>query len=76
MITIETKSFEMGVMRMVGLKKSHLITGILIQSFLFVGPAILLGFLTSLPILKTVHYVFLVTMDLRIDILPNRYTLG
>jgi ABC-type antimicrobial peptide transport system permease subunit len=52
MITIETKSFEMGVMRMVGIKKNHLISGIVVQSFLFVGPAIFAGFLVSVPILK------------------------
>ena len=76
MISIETKSLEMGVMRMVGLKKSYLIVGILIQSFLFVLPAISLGFIVSIPILKITHYVFIATMDLRIDILPNKYNLG
>lgn len=51
MINVETKSFEIGVMRMVGLNKKGLIIMILIQSFLFVIPALFFGFLLSVPAL-------------------------
>ena len=44
MISVETKTFEIGVMRMIGLSKSGLIFMILIQSLLFVIPGIILAF--------------------------------
>ena len=67
MISVETKTFEIGVMRMVGLSKVGLILLIILQSLMFVLPAIVLGFAVSFPVLKGI-YSFLLTDDLGI---PN-----
>jgi len=44
MIGVETKTFETGIMRMVGITKLGLILMIFIQSFMFVIPALIIGF--------------------------------
>lgn len=51
MISVETKTFEFGVMRMVGLSKSGIISMILLQSFLFVLPSVIAGFALTFPTL-------------------------
>lgn len=51
LISVETKSFDIGVQRMVGLSKGGLITMVLVQSCIFVIPSVLAGFITSLPCL-------------------------
>ena len=51
MIGLETKTFETGIMRMVGITKYGLVCLIFIQSLLFVLPAILLAFGLSFPLL-------------------------
>lgn len=48
---IETKSFEIGVQRMVGLSKTGLIFMVFVQSGLFVLPAVFMGFTLSIPCL-------------------------
>lgn len=55
MISVETKTFEFGVMRMVGLSKSGIISMIIIQSFMFVIPSVFFGFVTSVP---TIGYIY------------------
>ena len=49
MISVETKSFETGVMRMIGLSKMGLVGLIILQSFMFVIPAVIIGFISSFP---------------------------
>ncbi len=44
MLSVESKSFEFGVMRMVGLSKNSIILLVVLQSFLFVVPSIISGF--------------------------------
>lgn len=51
LISVESKSFEFGVQRMVGLSKSGIIWIILIQGLMFVAPSILIAFPLSYPIL-------------------------
>ena len=70
MISIETKTFEIGVMRMIGLSKFGLISMVLIQSLLFVIPGIILAFGFSFAALKAV-YSFLFSSKLGIDINAN-----
>ncbi len=48
-IQIETKTFEIGVMRMVGLTKGGFVAMILTQAAMFVLPSIVLGFALSVP---------------------------
>lgn len=57
MFSIESKSFDLGVMRMVGLAKHNIILLIVTQSFMFVVPSIICGFSVSLLILQVAkHY--------------------
>jgi len=60
MISIETKSFEIGVTRMLGLSKMGLIFMVFLQSMMFVIPAIILGFLLCFPGLKLIYHFMLV----------------
>ena len=55
MISVETKTFDNAVLRLVGLSKANCIQMILIQSFLFVVPSILAGYVASIPAL---HFVY------------------
>lgn len=49
LISVETKTFEFGVMRLVGLTKMGFVAMILTQAGLFVLPAVVLAFLFSFP---------------------------
>ena len=51
MISVETKTFESGVMRLLGISKWNVITMILIQSLLFVIPSIICAYCLSIPTL-------------------------
>ena len=63
MISVETKTFEIGVIRMVGLSKSGIIFMIFLQGLMFVLPALVLGFALCFPALKGI-YTFLFTEEL------------
>lgn len=41
MVTVEEKSFEIGIYRMVGLNKCGLVTMVLLKAFFFVIPAVI-----------------------------------
>jgi ABC-type antimicrobial peptide transport system permease subunit len=49
MITTETKRYENGLMALLGLSKNGYAAIILLQAFLFVLPAILMGFACCIP---------------------------
>jgi ABC-type antimicrobial peptide transport system permease subunit len=51
MLSVESKSFELGVMRMVGLSKLNVMVLIVFQSVMFVIPSIITGFITSFALL-------------------------
>lgn len=55
MISVETKTFEMGVIRMLGLSNAGIIAMVLLQALMFVVPAIVLGFVASAPALKIIY---------------------
>lgn len=57
MISVETKTFEFGVMRMVGLSKTGIINVIILQSFMYVVPALLVGFVFSVPALILIYTI-------------------
>ena len=63
LISVETKTFEIGVMRLVGLSKAGFITMIFTQAAMFVIPALILGFATSIPMMYLLYSV-LFTEDL------------
>ena len=52
LISVETKTFEIGVMRLMGLSKFGFVGLILTESMCFVFPSIVAGFITSMPILS------------------------
>ena len=55
LISVETKTFEIGVMRLVGLTKAGFIGMIMTQSALFVLPSVIIGYLLSLPCLWAIY---------------------
>lgn len=57
MIGVETKTFETGIMRMVGVSKRGLITMIFIQSWMFVTPAIILAIILCFPMLALCYSI-------------------
>ena len=63
LISVETKTHEIGVMRLVGLTKAGFIGMIMTQAALFVLPSVILGFVLSFPCIWLV-YSFLFTDDL------------
>lgn len=71
LISVETKSFDIGVQRMVGLSKTGLIAMVLVQSCIFVIPSVLAGFATSLPCLKVFSYVLKTKLQLDITPFPS-----
>ena len=76
MISVETKSFEFGVMRMVGLSKSGIINMIILQSFMFVLPAVCFGFIFSFPGLFVIfNFVFTEDMGLSSSPVPSNYAI-
>ena len=54
LISVETKTFEIGVMRLVGLTKGGFIGMILTQALMFVLPSIILGFALAIP---SIYYI-------------------
>ena len=57
LISVETKTFEIGVMRLTGLTKAGFIGMIMTQSALFVAPAVIVGYLLSLPCLWAIYSI-------------------
>lgn len=57
LISVETKAFETGVMRMVGLTKKGFIGMILTQSAMFVLPSVVLGFAVAIPCISMIYSV-------------------
>ena len=67
LVKVETKSFEMGVLRTLGLSKIGIIELILAQTLLFVLPAIVLGLLFSIPFLKTIGAFLRAKLETDVD---------
>ena len=53
--SVETKAFEFGVMRLVGLTKLGFIAMILTQATIFVLPAVILAFMSSFPVVYLIQ---------------------
>jgi ABC-type antimicrobial peptide transport system permease subunit len=72
MITTETKTFDYGVMRLVGLNSCGFVSMILIQGIMFVIPSIVCAFACSLPSLKYLWYkMFQGDADYSVSIIPS-----
>lgn len=60
LISVETKGFEIAVMRLVGLTKVGFIGMILTQAFMFIIPSVILGFVLALP---SIYFLYQVLFD-------------
>lgn len=63
LISVETKTHEIGIMRLVGLSKRNFTSMIFVQSFMFVLPSVICGFLFYIPVMMLI-FSFLFTDDL------------
>jgi ABC-type antimicrobial peptide transport system permease subunit len=77
MISVQKRTFDTGVMRMVGVSKMDCVLSITMQTLSFVVPSIILSY--SLAILIN-HFLFELIytpdMGLRVSILPSWYATG
>lgn len=72
LISVETKTFDIGVMRMVGLSKIGFVTMIFTQAGFFVLPAVIAGFLFAFPcIWMTYSYLFTSDLGFQPTIYPS-----
>ena len=71
MLSMESKSFELGVMRMVGLSKLHVMALIILQSIMFVVPSIVCGFGFSFILLQIVKIYAESNLHMDFDAIPN-----
>ena len=60
MITTETKTFDIGVMRLIGLSSAGFISMIFVQAVMFVIPSIISAWICSMP---TLWFIFNVAFD-------------
>ena len=73
LISVETKTFEIGIMRMVGLSKKNFVGMIFTQSFLFVLPSVLCGFALYVPVMMLVFsYLFTDELGFKPSYMPSR----
>ena len=63
LISVETKTHEIGIMRLVGLSKRNFTSMIFVQSFMFVLPSVICGFLFYIPVMMLI-FSFLFTESL------------
>ena len=71
MLSVESKSFELGVMRMVGLSKNNVMVLVILQSFMFVIPSIITGFAVSLTLLQVAKYYAETTFQMDFEAIPS-----
>ena len=57
--SVETKAFEFGVMRLVGLTKTGFMGMVIMQAALFVLPAVILAFTLSFPLIAIIYSILL-----------------
>lgn len=59
MITVEEKTFDSGIMRLVGLSKAGYATSILVQASCFVFPSIICAFAASIPVMYLLYQLLI-----------------
>lgn len=75
MLSVESKSFELGVMRMVGLSKVNVIVLVIFQAFTFVVPSIITGFATSFILLQMAKIYAETHMQMDFDAIPKLWSI-
>ena len=71
MVSVESKNFEIAVIRMVGLEKNGIIWLVVCQSFLYVIPAIFTAFTLGILILSQISNIFETQYKIKIDKIPS-----
>lgn len=72
MISVETKTFETGVLRLLGMSKINCISMIIIQSLLFVIPSIICGYILAIPALSGIFAaIFKNNSDIEVSAVPS-----
>mgnify|MGYP000848322605 FL=1 len=71
LVKVETKTFEMGVLRTLGLNNAGIIELILVQTLIFVLPAIAIGLLSSIPFLGGVSAFLKDKLGADVDAKPS-----
>lgn len=71
-VSVEQKSFEIGVERMLGLRKKVIILDVLVQTFVFVLPGIILAYIVSFPCLMQIYFwAFEYTLGVKMNSTPS-----
>ena len=74
LISVETKTFEIGVMRLIGLNKLGFVGMIVTQAAMFVLPSVILGFALSIPSIYLIYSsLFTDELGYMPSILPDLY---
>ena len=74
LISVETKTFDIGIMRLVGLSTNSFIGMIFTQSFMFVVPSVILGFAAYVPVMMLVcGYLFTEDLGFKPDYVPSSH---
>ena len=74
LISVETKTFEIGVMRLVVLTKLGFICMIMTQAAMFVLPSVILGFIISVPAIYLIYMIlFTADMGFHPTVVPDWY---
>ena len=74
MFSVESKSFDLGVMRMVGLSKTNVIWLIVYQGFMFVVPSIIFGFTVSLALLQVAKHFMENNLHIDFEAIPPLFS--
>jgi len=76
LVSVETKTFDLGVVRVLGLNKIGVIIMILLQSLSYVIPGIIIGLILSLPALAYAGNELNTAIGVQIPIYPTPYAAG
>jgi hypothetical protein len=74
MISVESKTFEFGVMRMQGLSNSGIVSMVIIQAMMFVAPAVFFGFALAMFNIGTINN--LLFKDMETSPVPSSFAVG
>lgn len=74
MVSVETKTFENGVLRMVGISIMDCVSCIFYQSSVFVVPSLIFAYLMAIVVDYIVyHILFSTDMGIQVKIIPDSY---
>jgi hypothetical protein len=74
MVSVETKTFENGVLRMVGISITDCVSCIFYQSSVFVVPSLIFAYLMAIVVDYIVyHILFSTDMGIQVKIIPDSY---